>query len=570
VEAAKLGLDWAARTIGDAPVELPDPGALRARIGPQAAADTRVWAGGGTTYLCAVDGERNAVSWIQSIFDGFGAGVAVGDTGIALHNRGAGFTEEEGHPNRIAPGGDRFTRSSRACCCATGACRDRSASWAAACRRRPTSSSCATSSMAGSIRRRRSTPRAFASAEAGASQLEPGLAAHADDLRARGHDVEVADVPHAFGVGQMILADDDALIGGSDGRGRRARRRAVTQRVLSERELNRALLARQLLLERVSLSIPRALERMGGLQAQYAPSMYVGLFSRIEGFERDALTRALERRSVVQGTLMRSTIHLVSARDYWPLALAVERPRRDWWLKVNPRRPRRARHEQRGAPTAPAPGRGTLRRGEIEQLIGKPQAAASVTGCTSCARLRRGPGSAAGRILYALAEDWLGPPEIDHDDAVDHAVRRYLGGFGPATPAEIANWAGVPNGAIAPALERLRLRRFASEDGEELVDLPRAPLPDPQTPAPVRLLGTWDAILLVHARRADVLPERFRDRVFHVRMPQSVTPFLVDGAVAGTWRYDDGRVTFDSFERLDRATLRALEEEGERMAALYA
>ena len=104
IEAAKLSLDWAARTIGDAPVELPDAGALRARIGPRAAADTRVWAGGGTTYLCAVDGERNAVSWIQSIFEGFGAGVAVGDTGIALHNRGAGFTEEEGHPNRIAPG----------------------------------------------------------------------------------------------------------------------------------------------------------------------------------------------------------------------------------------------------------------------------------------------------------------------------------------------------------------------------------------------------------------------------------------------------------------------------------
>ena len=109
----------------------------------------------------------------------------------------------------------------------------------------------------------------------------------------------------------------------------------MTERVLSARELNRALLARQLLLERASLSIPRALERMGGLQAQYAPSMYIGLSSRLEGFERDALTRALERRSVVQGTLMRSTIHLVSARDYWPLVLAVERPRRAWWLKVN-------------------------------------------------------------------------------------------------------------------------------------------------------------------------------------------------------------------------------------------
>ena len=177
-----------------------------------------MWAGGGTTYLCAVDGERNAVSWIQSIFEGFGAGVAVGDTGIALQNRGAGFTEEEGHPNRIAPGSARSTRSSRGCCCATVACRDPSASWAAACRRRPTSSSCATSSTAGSIRRPRSTPRASASSGGERVALEPGLAALADDLRARGHDVHVAEAPHGFGVGQMILAEDDALVGGSDGR----------------------------------------------------------------------------------------------------------------------------------------------------------------------------------------------------------------------------------------------------------------------------------------------------------------------------------------------------------------
>jgi winged helix DNA-binding protein len=343
----------------------------------------------------------------------------------------------------------------------------------------------------------------------------------------------------------------------------------VSSRVLSERELNRALLARQMLLERASVSIPRALERMGGVQAQYAPSMYVGLWSRMEGFERDALTRALERRSVVQGTLMRSTIHLVSARDYWPLALTIERPRRDWWLKAN-RDGLGARDMSAAARRLrPRLARGTLRRAEIEQLIGKAQAA----GIGHWLHIVRAPPSGTWERrradLYALAEDWLGAPEVDHDDAIDHTVRRYLGGLGPGTLAEIANWAGVPSTTVAPALERLRLRRFASEDGDELVDLPRAPLPDPQTPAPVRLLGTWDAILLAHARRANVLPERFRDRVFHVRMPQSVTTFLVDGAVAGTWRHEDGRVTFDPFERLDRTTLRALREEGEGMAELH-
>jgi hypothetical protein len=344
----------------------------------------------------------------------------------------------------------------------------------------------------------------------------------------------------------------------------------VTERVLTACELNRALLARQMLLERARVPIPRALERMGGLQAQYAPSMYVGLSSRVEGFARDALTRALERRSVAQGTLMRSTIHLVSARDYWPLALAVERPRRAWWVKVN--------RDGLGAREMGAAARklrrrlaGTaLRRAEVEELIGRPQAA----GIHHWLHLVRVPPSGTWERrradLYALAEDWLGAPAVNADDAVDHAVRRYLAAFGPATLAEIANWAGVPNAAVAPALERLKLRRFRAEDGDELVDLPRAALPDPDTPAPVRLLGTWDAILLAHARRAEVLPERFRDRVFNVRMPQSVTTFLVDGAVAGTWRHADGRVTFEPFGRLDRGTRRALREEGERMAALHA
>src|SRR3954449_1032639 len=110
--------------------------------------------------------------------------------------------------------------------------------------------------------------------------------------------------------------------------------------VLTQRHLNRALLARQLLLERGRSSIPKALERIGGIQAQYAPSMYVGLWSRLEGFERDQLTRALERRSVVQGTLMRTTIHLVSTGDYWPFIVGIRRRRREQWLRAHKADPR--------------------------------------------------------------------------------------------------------------------------------------------------------------------------------------------------------------------------------------
>jgi hypothetical protein len=154
-------------------------------------------------------------------------------------------------------------------------------------------------------------------------------------------------------------------------------------------------------------------------------------------------------------------------------------------------------------------------------------------------------------------------------EAREHLVRRYLGGFGPASRRQIADWGGLPVKSIAPALDRLRLRRFRSEDGEELLDLPRAPLPDPETPAPVRFLPVWDATLLVHARRTGILPEEHRPKVFNTRTPQSVQTFLVDGAVAGTWRHEKGRVRLEPFGRLPRSTRRDLQGEAERLAALH-
>jgi Winged helix DNA-binding domain len=108
----------------------------------------------------------------------------------------------------------------------------------------------------------------------------------------------------------------------------------MAERVLTRRDLNRALLARQLLLERQPLPLPRAVEQVGCLQTQYAPSAYIGLWTRLESFERDALTRALERRSLVQATLMRNTIHVVSRRDFWPLVLALREERKAWSRRV--------------------------------------------------------------------------------------------------------------------------------------------------------------------------------------------------------------------------------------------
>jgi hypothetical protein len=345
----------------------------------------------------------------------------------------------------------------------------------------------------------------------------------------------------------------------------------TSARTLTARELNRAVLARQMLLRRARLSLPRALERMGGLQAQYAPSMYIGLWSRLVGFERAALTRALERRTVVQATLLRSTIHLVSARDYWPWAIAVRASRREHWLRVAPDAPRDAEMTTLARRVYAALDGGTMRRTDVEALIGK----RATQALNLWLNLVRAPPSGTWERrradLYAAAADWLGPPPDDIDEAAGREllVRRYLAAFGPATRADAASWAGLKPAELEPAFAAVTLRRFESEDGEELIDLPRAPLPPADTPAPVRFLPTWDATLLAHARRAGILPEEHRERVFHVKMPQSVATFLVDGAVAGIWRYDGGEVDLEPFARLDRATTRALREEAERLADFH-
>jgi hypothetical protein len=346
----------------------------------------------------------------------------------------------------------------------------------------------------------------------------------------------------------------------------------MPERTLTDRELNRALLARQLLLERVEVPLPRAIERVGGLQTQYAPSAYIGLWSRLSGFERDDLTRALERRTVIQGTLMRATIHMVSARDYWPLAAGVRLARRDWWLRTN-----RGRADSREMAEAAERVRlflagGPRPRSEIASHLGADSA--TWNGVGLWVDLVRAPPSGTWERrradLYAVAEDWLGPSDATPEQGLAQLVRRYLGGFGPAPAADVASWAGVPVTMLTPAIESLGLRRFRDERGGELLDLPRAPLPDGETSAPVRFLPVWDATLLVHARRTQILPERYRPRVFNTKTPQSVSTFLVDGRVAGTWRQERSRVALEPFERLTREARRELAEEAERLGRFLA
>ncbi len=341
----------------------------------------------------------------------------------------------------------------------------------------------------------------------------------------------------------------------------------TTERVLTTRELNRALLARQLLLERARVPVPRAIERIGGIQNQYAPSGYVRLWSCLEGFRRADLTRALDRRSVIQGTLMRGTIHLVSRADYPLFAAGIRRSGREWLLRVDKRSDdaevsavaRRLRDHMRGR---------TISHAELDSFVG------GMTGVDHWVDLVRVPPAGTWERrradTYGLAEEWVGALEADEDEGIEHLARRYLAAFGPASANDLSKWSGIPVTRLRPTLERLSLRRFRDEAGKELLDLPRAPLPDAATPAPVRFLPWFDATLLVHARRTQILPERYRSLIFNTRTPHAPATFLVDGAVAGTWRYEDGRIALEAFERLPPATRRELEHEAEQLAAFHA
>jgi hypothetical protein len=341
------------------------------------------------------------------------------------------------------------------------------------------------------------------------------------------------------------------------------------ERVLTERELNRSVLARQLLLERRELSLPKALERTGGIQAQYAPSMYVGLWSRLEGFERDQLTRALERRTVVQGTLMRVTIHLVSKADYWPFAAGVREASREGWLRY-----RRGKATERDVLAAARQVRERLAAGKRTRAELKGDLDAMLfNGANLWLDVVRIPPSGTWERrradMYALAEEWIGPDDATAEDGLRLLAERYLRGFGPAAAADVANWIGTGVKPVSALLDRLELRNFRDAGGRLLFDLPRQPLPAPETPAPPRLLPTWDASLLVHARAAGIVPEDVRPRIFSTKTPQSVPTFAVDGVVAGTWRYEKGRVKLSPFGRLGRAARGELEDEADRLASFH-
>jgi hypothetical protein len=342
---------------------------------------------------------------------------------------------------------------------------------------------------------------------------------------------------------------------------------AKEERVLTLRELNRALLERQMLLKRKGLGVQEAVERLCALQAQYSLSPYIALWSRLTGFQRDELTRALEEREVVKSTLFRITLHITSARDYPYFAAAFLPAAQEMTARVTPEQTAKLSRKVHAASKKP------LTHEQLEALAAEEMGGRWRT--RILAPLLHLPPSGTWRFwgtptLLGM-KTWLGVDLPDREEGAKRIVERHLAAFGPATQQDLLRFAGVRVGDLRPGLEQLELRAFRDERGRRLLDLPRAPLPAGETPAPIRFLPKWDSSILAYAppERTRILPEKFRSTV--IRKNGDVLPtVLVDGFVAATWNIDRKRgLEIDPLRRLTKAERAEIDEEGERLVEFF-
>ena len=353
----------------------------------------------------------------------------------------------------------------------------------------------------------------------------------------------------------------------------------MAQRVLTRMDLNRALLARQLLLERAPTSLSKAVERLAGLQAQYAPSPYLSLHARLEDFERAQLTSALQRRRVVKALLQRGTLHIVTPRDFWAFTAARRALAADYWPPAYERLLPKRRIAEIAAATVAELRSSPLTFDEVRELL-RPYAS---EGISTSFLWRRVQGQEAvvhvppsgtwgyhGDGVFVAADAALRGGLPDPANAREHLLRSYLRAFGPASAHDVAQWAGLQRtGPITETLAGMRLRTFRDERGKVLYDLPRAPLPDPETRVPPRLVPRYDNLVLSHADRTRVLGDVPAARIVTKNALVHAT-ILVDGFAAGTWQLEKGRVRLEPFSRLTRATAAALRLEAERVEAFVA
>jgi hypothetical protein len=348
---------------------------------------------------------------------------------------------------------------------------------------------------------------------------------------------------------------------------------------LTTRQLNRALLARQMLLAREKATAVEAVERLVGLQAQLARPPFAGLWTRLEGFRRDDLLDALLRREIVRVTAMRGTLHLMTAADYVRLRGALHPALTRGMQAIL--RERAKDLDLKGLETearaffGSAPGTFDGFRLHLKKKYPQGDERAMAYAIRSHLPLVQVPTGATwgfpAAANFAMAEAWLGTKVSTEPKPAHEMVRRYLAAFGPATPGDAQAWSALQG--LREVFEELRptLVTFRDARKRELFDLPDAPRPPEDTPAPIRFLPDFDNLVLSHDDRTRVIADEHRPRVTLKNLQVRAT-FLVDGFVAGTWKIERKKksavLVIEPFGKLAKKTLAELESEGDALLRL--
>jgi winged helix DNA-binding protein len=354
---------------------------------------------------------------------------------------------------------------------------------------------------------------------------------------------------------------------------------------VSARALNRAVLARQMLLERVAVAPLAAIEALAGMQAQAPNPPYVGLWTRLVGFRAEELSRLILEREAVRIALMRSTLHLVSAADCLAFRPLLQ-PAMD--RATAPSAP--AGKDLAGLDLAEvaAAGRALVEdeprtMAELGALLAERWPDRDPSMLTRAVRALvplvqvppRGVWGAGGPATCTSAERWLGRPLAaygDRQDGLRLLMLRYLAAFGPASVRDAQAWSGLTGLREPFAALRPQLRTFRDEQGRELYDLPDAPRPDPDTPAPVRFLPDFDNVLIGYADWTRIIDAEQRRRVFGINGVIRGT-VLVDGTVHGMWRIQQRRpdqppvIQVEPLAKITAADQDAIAAEGDRLLA---
>lgn len=350
---------------------------------------------------------------------------------------------------------------------------------------------------------------------------------------------------------------------------------------LTVRALNRATLARQLLLERAALDVTDAAGRLVALQAQHPASPYIALWNRLDGFDPADVDAAFDARTLVKATLMRITLHAVPAGDYRSAQQAMQPTLRAARLNDPRFRVSGLSHADAEAVIpallefAATPRSGPECEAWLAERLGVPPKGVwwALRQFAPVQHAPTGPPWSFGaRPSYVAAVD---PPPIAGAETAAAALaelfRRYVAGFGPASVADFAQFALLNRPRARAAVEAVagELTRFEGPDGAVLYDLPGAPRPGEDVPAPPRLLAMWDSVLLVHADRGRVIPSEYRRLV--IRSNGDTLPaLLVDGFVAGVWRPVDDGIEATAFRPLAAADWDGLAAEAAALSDLLA